>query len=297
MKRNFCLDVLGLPTNATIEEVKKRFRELALQYHPDVNSDEGAKAKFLNYLKAYQYLINENDQLSDMYEDFKKKSKTKTGSNSRSKADAVDEFEARQQARENMRQRAKEYAEAQKREAEEIEKRVFVSLTNGWPWRLVRLSAAVSCFFALAIFTDFWLPRVQMGNEVRTKVYYKYFQRNSIILVDETTIDVPEMVHLNVSKGDTFLLDYSSMLQEFTGYTVQKPKGKRRTFSNGFNLFTLYPLVPLLFLIPGLLFFYKSNEVRFYILYFVTCVAYPGLLLHLILREDKLAFFIHWLSS
>lgn len=294
MKRQFCLNVLGLSNDATLEEIKKRFRELALQYHPDVNQEPEAKTKFLNYLKAYQYLLSEGDQIADMYSDFKKGSQ-QTGN--RQKAAAVNEFEARQQARENMRQRAKEYAEAQKREAEEIEKRVFGTLTSGWPWRLVRVSAAICCLFALAVFVDYFVPRVQEGNKVSTKVYYKYFQRNSIILVDKQTIDVPETVHLNVNSGDTFLLDYSGMLREFTGYTIKKPTGKVRTFDNSFNLFTLFPLVPILFLIPGLLFFYQSNEVRFYILYFITCVAYPGLLLHLVFREEKLTHLINYFTG
>ena len=71
MNRNFCLDVLGLPHGSTLEDIKKRFRELALQYHPDVNADPGAKTQFINYLKAYQYLLNEGDQLSDMYSEYK----------------------------------------------------------------------------------------------------------------------------------------------------------------------------------------------------------------------------------
>jgi len=289
MNRNFCLDVLGLPHSAAIEDVKKRFRELALRYHPDVNNEQHAKAQFINYLKAYQYLLSEGDQLTDMYSEYKAQS---TGV--KSPKTAADEFESRQNAREQMRQRANEYAKAHKKEAEEIEKRVLKTLTTGWPWKVVRVAAAVSCLFGLALLIDYWLPFKQIGNKVEAKVYYEYFNRNTIFFVDGSTVDVPELVHLKVSKGDTFFVNYTGMLQEFTGYSIQKPDGKTHRFDNEFNLFTFYPIFPLLFLIPGFLFYYKTNSVGFYILYFATCSAYPGLLLHQALRENKVAHFISW---
>lgn len=289
MNRNFCLDVLGLPYGATLEDIKKRFRELALQYHPDVNADPGAKTQFINYLKAYQYLLNEGDQLSDMYSEYKSQ-----GSSAKQPQNATDEFEARQKVKEQMRQRAREYAAAHKKEAEEIEKRVLVTLTTGWPWKAVRVAAAFSCLFALALLFDYWLPFKQIGNKVEAKVYYEYFNRNTIIYVDGASVDVPEKVHLKVSRGDTFLVNFTGMLQEFTGYSIRKADGKIFRFYTEFNLFTFYPIIPFFFLIPGFLFYYKSNSVGFYILYFATCTAYPGLLLHQALREEKLFHLVTW---
>ena len=37
---------LGLTKDATDKEIKKAFRKLAIQFHPDKNSDEGAEEKF-----------------------------------------------------------------------------------------------------------------------------------------------------------------------------------------------------------------------------------------------------------
>lgn len=293
MNRKFCLNVLGLPETATLEDIKKRFRELALTYHPDVNKEESAKVKFANYLKAYQYLLSEGDQLADMYEEFNYKNKK---SNPYQGAGAYDDFQSRQSAREEMRMRAKEYAKAHQKEAEEIEERVFESLTKGWPWVVVRALAVLSCLFGLALLVDFWLPVKQNGDKVLTKVYYQYFQRNTVIYENESTVDVPEHVYLKVAKGDVFYSDYSGMLQEFRGFTVVKPSGKQFHFSAEFNLFKLYPFFPLLFLIPGILFYYKTNSVRFYMLYFITCVPFPGLLLHQTLREDKLTHFLTWIG-
>jgi DnaJ-class molecular chaperone len=47
---------LGLNKNASIDEIRKSFRTLALKYHPDKNKDEGSKDKFMRIVEAYEVL-------------------------------------------------------------------------------------------------------------------------------------------------------------------------------------------------------------------------------------------------
>ena len=49
-------DVLGVPRNASPEDIKKAFRRLAMQYHPDRNQDGGAEARFKEVNEAYEIL-------------------------------------------------------------------------------------------------------------------------------------------------------------------------------------------------------------------------------------------------
>jgi hypothetical protein len=51
--------VLGLPSTAPYEQVKKRYYELARQEHPDLSSDPAAAQKMADLTEAYEVLANE----------------------------------------------------------------------------------------------------------------------------------------------------------------------------------------------------------------------------------------------
>ena len=45
---------LGVPRDASPDAIKKAFRKLARKYHPDVNKEAGAEAKFKEVNEAYE---------------------------------------------------------------------------------------------------------------------------------------------------------------------------------------------------------------------------------------------------
>jgi molecular chaperone DnaJ len=57
-KRDY-YDVLGVPRDASSDDIRKAFRKLARQFHPDVNKDAGAEAKFKELNEAYEILSDE----------------------------------------------------------------------------------------------------------------------------------------------------------------------------------------------------------------------------------------------
>ena len=58
-KRDY-YEVLGIPRNATDEEVKRAFRKLAFKYHPDHNHDDQSGEKFKEVNEAYEVLSDPN---------------------------------------------------------------------------------------------------------------------------------------------------------------------------------------------------------------------------------------------
>ncbi|MGL4952138.1 MAG: DnaJ domain-containing protein [Mycoplasma sp.] len=54
-KRDY-YEILGVPKNASIDDIKKSFRKLAMKYHPDKNKASDAEAKFKEINEAYEVL-------------------------------------------------------------------------------------------------------------------------------------------------------------------------------------------------------------------------------------------------
>lgn len=62
-------EILGVPRNATKEEIKRAYRKLALKYHPDRNpGDKEAEEKFKEINEAYEVLSDdEKRKIYDLY--------------------------------------------------------------------------------------------------------------------------------------------------------------------------------------------------------------------------------------
>lgn len=52
--------ILGVPVNATEEQIKRAYREKAKQYHPDVSHARGSNIRFQLLGEAYQTLIHKD---------------------------------------------------------------------------------------------------------------------------------------------------------------------------------------------------------------------------------------------
>ncbi|MGB0404065.1 MAG: J domain-containing protein [Salibacteraceae bacterium] len=288
MRQTF-LDVFGLPSDASEVDIKKKYRELVLKVHPDVNPSPNAEVQFRLIQKAYEYLMNEDQQVDMLYRQFNNSKATKPRKS--------DQLFNEDEKRAEMKERAQYYSEIAHKEARRVEESVFQLLTNHWFWHVVRGLAVCSIVFGCLIFTDFIIPNQVKMDRVRNMVHSHIFQKNTIYFTTEEKVDVPDNIYRGIEKGDSLGLEYSSILREFVGYRIKRSNETETGLVKEINLFTLFPLVPLWFLIPGILFFYQENKVRFYLLYFVTCFAYPGIMLHYILRENKLIFISEYLSN
>src|ERR671933_2159934 len=61
-------ELLGVSRDADEQEIKKAFRRLARQLHPDVSEETDAEVRFREISEAYEVLVNaETRQLYDRY--------------------------------------------------------------------------------------------------------------------------------------------------------------------------------------------------------------------------------------
>jgi hypothetical protein len=60
--KTLCYDVLEVAEDATESEIKKSYRKLAREWHPDKNPEYGAREKFQKIAKAYETLSTDGER-------------------------------------------------------------------------------------------------------------------------------------------------------------------------------------------------------------------------------------------
>jgi hypothetical protein len=56
-------NILGIPDNASFDDIKKAYRAKARLYHPDINPAPDAKDMFITVTEAYEFLIANHDKI------------------------------------------------------------------------------------------------------------------------------------------------------------------------------------------------------------------------------------------
>ena len=161
MKSNY--NILGLKDNATSEEVKKSYRKLAMQYHPDINPDSPPE-KFLEIKEAYFNLTLNKPEIKDTYT-----SGEKVFSRKYNRWFTKKEFDELLKKGEKIRQKKEE---SEKEEA----LREFDELKKSWVYEAFPYVAIFGAIFSVFLMLDFY-----MNNSLKPVDYLK---TNRISLVE-----------------------------------------------------------------------------------------------------------------
>jgi hypothetical protein len=130
-------NTLGLQEGATAQEVRKRYRLMAMKYHPDKNEGKEAAAKFILITEAYEVLTGKRENPVPV---------TKTRKSSKEKHE------------ERVKEARKRY-EDQKFQEELANERYYQSLIRGRKWRIIRLNAYLGAVISVMLLLDVFLPR------------------------------------------------------------------------------------------------------------------------------------------
>lgn len=274
--------LLGLPVTASDDEVRKRYRKLAMHYHPDKNTSPGAEKKFMAIVEAYEVLTGKRPSpIRKTQRSSTAKRKTTPGAtsaNAKSQKDRVREARTR-------------YEDQQKRE--QIENEIyFRRLTGGRKWKMMRVSAFFGAILALCMVLDRFLPHHFEEDQITHYSLNRAYSGSGEVLSVVQTKDGAQhwISHINYN-----LYGRNHNVQTETSWIFHQPirlvsnaKIYTSTYDIYYSFFSNFIFVIVLFLLPLITYYYKRRTITFTILFQSSYFGINALILYFIFAND------HW---
>lgn len=276
--------LFGLPETASQENIKRRYRQLAMRYHPDKQG--GDKRKFIEIKEAYEYLSGQRT--------IGQSQQTYTYSPSRSTSQARQQSQEERIKQAQQRKRENEYKEYIENE------RYFRHLTSGKRWNFIKLAAYIGVFLSFLLTIDLFLP-------------YRYEQER-IIAYDNYTIggldaNVYSVRRLYTESGRSYfseefsiiyfsdpdvLLVKSALFHNEIGFIPFYNRAEMFTDHKNDNIFRIQftlgahatLLIPF-FMLPFLIIVFKRKTFSFTVFYFISLYISVPLIFYYLFSNDR----------
>ena len=273
--------ILGLPDNAPISDVRKQYRKLVMQYHPDKNPSPTAERKFIEIKEAYEILTGKKSAPSQ-----------RTAPKRQTRSTSPNKEENRAEQEQRAKEAQKRYEEQKLREYLENEL-YFRKLTSGWRWKLMKKSAIVGFILAFSISIDLLLPHHYTDDVVTGFNSNAAFgiggKRVSLIETGDHGKIWIEYFNSQLYYGDHEILIESSWLFHNPIRVQRCDKTATFGYPVNFNFYRLSFLLIPLFSLPAFTLFYKRRKIAFTVLYQLCMYGINGLMLYMLISGDRWA--------
>jgi hypothetical protein len=163
--------ILNIDRQASEQEIKKAYRELALKYHPDKSQFDNAHQRFTEINEAYQILGRRTSRENyNFIFDYEQVNRSRVWRESAYTNVSDWGEEVKRKAREHSRPT---YA---RNEEDEIDLRPYV--------KSVRIVSVLSFLFTFLVILDYFLPKIAYNQTVLAKLT-TYKSTNSIVIATE----------------------------------------------------------------------------------------------------------------
>jgi hypothetical protein len=270
--------ILGLPDNASQEEIKKSYRKLAFHYHPDRNNSTSAQEKFILIQEAYEVLTGK-----------KKIQQPKVGdySNRRTRQD---------ESWEEKVKKARQRYEENKQYQEKVIANYFKRLRSGWRWYLNTAIAFLGATLALCMLLDLFLPHHQTEEFVArySKEVYSTVGSGKISLIETREGEKlwAETQNYGLYRSNPIIIVERSWIFHSPIRFISNQKYLQYQIPVHFTFFWGWMLIVPLFFIPLFVKYYKKNDPLFVILYHASIFMITPGTLYFIFTEDRWAHFL-----
>lgn len=269
MKRYY--DILGLPENATKDQVKRAYRKLVMRYHPDRNPTPQGQVRFLLIQEAY-------DAISS--------GKLPTHINKETP------FEKRKREEEQRIKKAKARYQQQRAQEQFQEHKYFKQLTTGKQWLIFKTLSYACAAVSFLLLLEYFLPHHFAKDTIRgySMDAYGGLKNTSVILIE--LMDQGKFWIENTGLKSPF--DYHTCYVEQT-WIFHQPINLHHP-QNGINYFiypidftvyAIFPLSAIAFLIPIFTVYYKRKNANFSILYHTSYYVIFVLLVLFLATHDR----------
>ena len=258
-------DLLGIAENASENEVRKAYRRMAMQFHPDKNPSPHANERFIQLTEAYEILIG--------------------------KRDLTVEKTIEKSHEERMREARQRYYEQQKKELLENEN-YYQSLFTGKKWGFLKLSSIVGILLFTLFFLDIFLPK---HIEKDTLAFYSKDVYGGAIDETVSLVISEKGTEYWISKLDYQLYgEYPEIVIE-RSWIFHQPVhfySVTKTHLNPYELnYTFYSfriLLMVFFLIPLAVRLFKRRTIYYTVLYHLGLYFSPVVIMLFLVNND------HW---
>jgi hypothetical protein len=271
MKKYYQL--LGLTESATDAEIKRNYRKLAFEYHPDRNSSASAQEKFILIQEAYEIVTGKKKIPQQRVGDY---------SSRRTRQD---------ESWEEKVKKARSKYEENKRHQEQVIANYFIRLRTGWRWHILRVSAIVGLVISLCMLVDLFLPNHQTEERVLrySKEVYSSVGSAQISLIETANNEKMWVQTQNYSlyRHNNNVLVERSWIFHSPILVKSNQKNTQYIIPVHFTFFWAWMIIAPLFLVPFFVWFYKKNNPLFVISYHASVFMISIGIFYFLFTEDR----------
>ena len=271
MKTKEAFTNLGLHETATEAEVKDSYRKLVKLYHPDVNSDEGAREKFEKIQKSYELIL--------LYFEFSKLAPLKKEKLSKEKIEHISKVAQMKKAKKELFQ----LTLLQDISAFKKSKKFIFSNTI----------AIISCLLAFFILYDYYSLPVKSYEEIQgfssesvpsTKNDFRITE-NIFLVIQDTKISVSPLVAAHLAQEEKLVISRTQFFKQI----IDVAKIDAAEGVDFYNFYNDAVVVLSVLLLGGMvMFIYKKQDVTYYfVVKYYNLYILPLVIIYVLFNEAR----------
>ena len=263
------LELLNLQISANKDEIRKQFRKLAKEFHPDKNKAENATEIFQLIKEAYDFLME--DKVEPKF--------IPTESNP---AEEMKRMERIRKAKERLRERR---IQEEKKLQESYRK-----ITSGFQWKVFSIISILALFSSILLLIEPILPN-HMEKQIVTHYSIPYnglFQEEVFLIQTNKKLKIFTQQNLQekLRLEDTIYVSRSFIFHNPT-IIFHKTKLEISKHKIDFSIVNFYPFTALFFAIPFFVRRKKELNAGYIFLFKLSFYVIEGLFLLFLLTQDR----------